>query len=184
MFDKSAFLKIKWQNSCFRNYKEHTQQNNRETTQHKYNKTPIKPPSSNPSPLPPPFRILPPPPLSPNPPSQHKKRRAISPQQTRVGSRTCDTGCNLNMFTGSTLGLTNTCPLSKYQWLGLFVGVSFPKTCPVADPLAKLLLSNLDTTGVLSLWAEWSWTQTLLSNWGNKWGRYTQRSDKNVKPPC
>ena len=88
------------------------------------------------------------------------------------------------MFTGSTLGLTNTCPLSKHQWLGLLVGVSFPKTCPVADPLAKLLLSNLDTTGVISLWAEWSQTQTLLSNWGNKWGRYTQRSDKNVKPPC
>ena len=39
----------------------------------------------------------------------------------------------------------------RSQCLGLFVGVSFPKICPVAHPLAKLLLSNLDTTGVLSL---------------------------------
>ena len=79
-----------------------------------HNKTPIKLPSSNPSPLPPPFRILPPP-LTPTPLHNIKSACAISPQQTRVGSRTCDTGCNLNMFTGSTLGLTNTCPLSKQR---------------------------------------------------------------------
>ena len=48
----NPLFKNKMTNSCFRNYKEHTQQNNRETTQHKYNKTPIKPPSSNPSPSP------------------------------------------------------------------------------------------------------------------------------------